>query len=193
MDNSFQSKLTSKKAIFIIIIAAIIAILLVVFSYLHFSKQEDLLSKPDISRNKPPSPALPYTVLPLNKVPDALPPGIPVPVEPPNLLLLSYSQVVGNKEQTTIQFISSKSAAETLKLYKDYFKNKGWTVISTTEESTSKSLLAKKEKTFLSIIINSKESGKGDLVDLTIVAPKKQTALPPELQTILQNNYEIKK
>jgi hypothetical protein len=170
-----EKKIPSRLVIFILIA---VAFGMAGYYFSEKEKNQKLPTTPPLSQK-----SFPYNTLPLNKIPDAFPYDIPVPVEPPNLLLLSYSQIVGNKEQTTIQFISSKSAAETLKLYKTYFKEKGWTIMSTIDKSTLKSLSVKKEKTFLSVTINSKNLGEGDLVDLTIIIPKKQTTPLPGFQT----------
>jgi hypothetical protein len=107
--------------------------------------------------------------IPPEKLPSFFP--LKIPLEKNAKVLQNYSQIIGNKEQSTRQFISQKSIAENFRIYKDYLQKNSWTIVNTLDQPEIKSLSAKKTPNNLIITMTSNNLTKEVIVDITMIGP----------------------
>jgi hypothetical protein len=166
MSKLSEIKLSSKLSA-LLIVGAILLVAVICGGYFWLYYKE--------IKEKPPSVLLQKKAgikqIPLNELPRLLPPDIPL--EKNALILQNYSQVIGNREQATRQFLSSKSLKENFEIYQNYLKNKNWSIISTVDGPDLKSLAARKERPpdVISITISKNKQTNQVIVDITLVGP----------------------
>ena len=155
----------------VLLVLIIIVFCFAVYYLIEEQKNQKLTNIPGLpTANSPSTPNPTIKQLSVDKLPPLFPRDILLEKEAE--VLQNYSQIVGNKEQDTRQFVSQKSLSNNFQIYKKYLTDKKWTIISIIDKPELKSLSAKRGLVFLSItlIINKKTTQ--NIVYITVVGPK---------------------
>jgi len=170
MENQAEIRQTAKPA-FLQNPTLLVVLVLLVAGFLIFGSYQTVkIKKPSEPAIQSTSPPESIKQIPPEKLPSFFPAKIPL--EKNAQVLQNYSQIIGNKEQSTRQFISQKSLEENFKLYKKYLIDDKWEIINVTEGAEINSLSAKKAPNNLNITISQNKQTNQVIVDITLVGPK---------------------
>lgn len=144
----------------IIIIALAIGVTLVISMF----KKDDGAQQ---NTNQVESPIQSKTDIPVDKLPDKFP--VNVPVEDGAEISQNYNaSTKDGSVQATREFVTNKTLAENLTIYKKYLQDNGWIVSATVDTETYKMVAGSKEKQELQISIGENTASKVKTVSISL-------------------------
>ncbi len=100
------------------------------------------------------------------KLPDRFPSSLPL--EPGAMIIQNYNATAANgMYQATRAFVTSKTLAENFRVYGDYLKKDGWTMVNTVNQENFKVLSAAKGKESLQVTMNEYSSNHRKTVEIS--------------------------
>lgn len=102
--------------------------------------------------------------------PKVLPATIPtdIPYEKNAKVIQNYTQMAGTEHQSTRIYESTKTLAASYKIFNDYFKNNGWTVMNNIDQPKLKMLFGQKDGIKLQVTMNANDTTEQNLIDVTV-------------------------
>ncbi len=153
----------SKKSLWLLLIVGAILIAVVVLVTLKPKKEG--AHQADINKDK--QPKIERTDIDATKIPDKIPASFPF--EAGALITQNYTVVTDDgRSQATRVFETKKTLAENYTFYENYFKQNGWTIVSTLDQPQLKSIAATKDKILAQVTITENSVNKTRSVDVTI-------------------------
>lgn len=138
-----MSFLQSRKIIWLFVIVAVVAVGLYLFTVWRDQHLADQEYQPKLTR----------TVVMQSELPPRFPTGIPLERDAKILQNTYTTSDVGGFQSVRV-FITQKSLAENLQLYKKYFENDDWKVESSVDQPNLKSMSVSKGDLLVQVVLN---------------------------------------
>ncbi len=138
-----MSFLQSRKIIWLFVVVAVIAIGLYVFMLWREKRLAEQDYQPQLTR----------TVVAQSELPPRFPAGIPLEKDAEILQNTYTTSDIGGFQSVRV-FITKKSLAENLNLYKQYFNDNHWTIESSIDQPSLKSISASLGELLVQVVLN---------------------------------------